>query len=167
MVKAIERLGGEPVEIDFAPFLEAARLLYEGPWVAERYAAIRDFIERQPKALHPVTAGIIGGATRHSAIDTYAAYYRLKELQRVTAPVWDGILGSGRARGAAVLRTPRAARDSWPSPDGGPAGGLPDRWWTEGTTRHRPCFAISTAASAPPFVARGLGCPAVAIIPSR
>ena len=44
------------VEIDFAPFLETARLLYEGPWVAERYVAIRDFIERQPKALHPVTA---------------------------------------------------------------------------------------------------------------
>jgi len=88
---SIERLGGEPVEIDFAPFLEAARLLYEGPWVAERYAAIREFIERNPKALHPVTAGIIGGATRYSAVDTYAAYYRLKELQRATAPVWDGI----------------------------------------------------------------------------
>jgi allophanate hydrolase len=91
LLTTIERLGGEPVEIDFAPFLEAARLLYEGPWVAERYAAIRDFIERQPKALHPVTAGIISGATRHSAIDTYAAYYRLKALQRVTAPVWDAI----------------------------------------------------------------------------
>ena len=38
--------GGEAVEVDFAPFLETARLLYEGPWVAERYAAIREFIER-------------------------------------------------------------------------------------------------------------------------
>ena len=87
----IRQLGGEEVRIDFAPFLETARLLYEGPWVAERYVAIRDFIERQPKALHPVTASIISGATRHSAIDTYAAYYRLKGLRRQTAPVWDAI----------------------------------------------------------------------------
>jgi allophanate hydrolase len=90
-VKAMSELGGQRVEVDFAPFLETARLLYEGPWVAERYVAIRDFIERQPKALHPVTASIITGATRHSAIDTYAAYYRLKGLRRQTAPVWDTI----------------------------------------------------------------------------
>ena len=90
-VKTLTGLGAERVEIDFAPFLETARLLYEGPWVAERYVAIREFIERQPKALHPVTAAIISGATRHSAIDTFAAYYRLKELRRQTAPVWDAI----------------------------------------------------------------------------
>jgi len=90
-IERIKQLGGEEVRIDFAPFLETARLLYEGPWVAERYVAIRDFIERQPKALHPVTAGIITGATRHSAIDAFAAYYRLKELRRRTAPVWDAI----------------------------------------------------------------------------
>ena len=35
----LEGLGGEAVEVDFAPFLETARLLYEGPWVAERYVA--------------------------------------------------------------------------------------------------------------------------------
>ena len=50
--QALERLGGERVAIDFAPFLETARLLYEGPWVAERYLAIREFIERRPDALH-------------------------------------------------------------------------------------------------------------------
>ena len=52
------------VEIDFAPFLETARLLYEGPWVAERYVAIRDFIDRQPEALHPVTRQIIAGGAQ-------------------------------------------------------------------------------------------------------
>src|SRR5262249_15216568 len=31
------RLGATIVEIDIEPFYEAARLLYEGPWVAERY----------------------------------------------------------------------------------------------------------------------------------
>lgn len=89
--QALEHLGGERVSIDFAPFLEAARLLYEGPWVAERYLAIREFIERHPEALHPVTRQIIGAATKHSAIDTFAAYYRLKELQRRAAPLWDEI----------------------------------------------------------------------------
>src|SRR2546427_5926114 len=89
--QAVERLGGERVTIDFAPFLEAARLLYEGPWVAERYLAIRQFIEQHPGALHPVTAQIIGGAKKHSAIDAFAAYYRLKELQRRCAPLWDEI----------------------------------------------------------------------------
>jgi allophanate hydrolase len=65
--------------------------LYEGPWVAERYVAIREFIERQPQALHPVTRSIIGSATRHLAVDAFSAYYRLKALQRQTAPVWDAI----------------------------------------------------------------------------
>jgi len=90
-VRKIRELGGEEVRIDFAPFLETARLLYEGPWVAERYVAIREFIERQPEALHPVTRAIIGGATRHSAIDAFSAYYRLQELRRTTAPVWNAI----------------------------------------------------------------------------
>ena len=82
-------LGARRVEIDFAPFLETARLLYEGPWVAERYVAIREFIERRPEALHPVTRAIIGGATRHRAIDAFDAYYRLKALQRKAAPAWE------------------------------------------------------------------------------
>ena len=91
MVSRLEKMGATRVRVDFGPFLETARLLYEGPWVAERYVAIREFIERNPKALHPVTAEIIGGAKRFSANDAFAAYYRLKELQRQTAPVWDEI----------------------------------------------------------------------------
>lgn len=90
-VQKLRALGGECVEIDFAPFLETARLLYEGPWVAERYAAIRDFIEAKPDALFPVTRQIIAGATRFSAADTFSALYKLKAMQRNTAPVWDGI----------------------------------------------------------------------------
>jgi len=91
MLERLEGLGGERVTIDFEPFLEAARLLYEGPWVAERYVGIREFIERSPEALHPVTREIIGGATKHRAIDAFAAYYRLKALQRKSAPVWDAV----------------------------------------------------------------------------
>jgi allophanate hydrolase len=90
-IRRLESLGGKAVRIDFAPFLDTARLLYEGPWVAERYAAIRAFIESSPDALFPVTRQIISGATRFSAADTYAAYYRLKALQRKTESVWGEI----------------------------------------------------------------------------
>jgi allophanate hydrolase len=90
-INRLQSLGGQPVVIDFAPFLETARLLYEGPWVAERYAAIREFIETRPDSLIPVTRQIIGGAARFSAADTYAALYRLKALQRRNEPVWDEI----------------------------------------------------------------------------
>jgi allophanate hydrolase len=91
MLERLSGMGAERVTVDFAPFLETARLLYEGPWVAERYVAIREFIERKPKALHPVTAAIIGGAKRFSANDAFSAYYRLQALRRQTAPVWDAI----------------------------------------------------------------------------
>jgi allophanate hydrolase len=90
-VQRLQTMGGQPAVIDFAPFLETARLLYEGPWVAERYAAIREFIEAKPEALFPVTRQIISGATRLSAVDTYAALYRLKALQRRTELVWNDI----------------------------------------------------------------------------
>ena len=90
-VQRLQSLGGTPVAIDFAVFLETARLLYDGPWVAERYAAIRDLIERQPQALHPVTHHIINGATRFSAADAYTSGYRLKALQRDAAQVWSEV----------------------------------------------------------------------------
>jgi allophanate hydrolase len=91
---AVEALVGEGariVEIDFAPFLEAARLLYGGPWVAERYLAIREFFDRHPDALFPVTREIISGAARFSAADCFAAGYRLQTLRRQVEPVWHSI----------------------------------------------------------------------------
>ena len=90
-IQQLEAIGGKAVEIDFAPFLETARLLYEGPWVAERYAAIRDFFETKPDAIFPVTKQIIGGATQFSAADTYISQYKLKALQRIASKVWHDI----------------------------------------------------------------------------
>ncbi len=52
-LQRLEDLGGSRIEIDFAPFLDAARLLYEGPWVAERYAAVGRFWRRIPMRRWP------------------------------------------------------------------------------------------------------------------
>ncbi|SIR02330.1 allophanate hydrolase [Sphaerotilus natans] len=81
-------LGAEIVELDIAPLLETARLLYGGPWVAERYQAIRAFIDAQPDAVFPVTREITLGGARPLAADAFAAQYRLKALQRQAAQIW-------------------------------------------------------------------------------
>ena len=65
------------------PFYEAARLLYEGPWVAERYLATRSLIASAPQSMHPVTRQIILGGAKPSAADAFAAFYQLEELRRV------------------------------------------------------------------------------------
>ncbi len=87
-VSHLQQLGGEVIEIDFEPFLEAARLLYEGPWVAERYAAIEDFIQETPEALYPVTRQIISAATAATAVEAFQAQYRLSACQRYSQAVW-------------------------------------------------------------------------------
>lgn len=87
----LQGLGGEAVEIDFAPFLEAARLLYEGPWVGERYAAIRTFFKlNSEKVISPVRE-IIDGAEQFSAADAYDGIYRLRTLKRQADHVWSDV----------------------------------------------------------------------------
>lgn len=81
--RAVDRLtalGHEPVPIDYAPFREVAALLYGGPWVAERYAAIRDFIENSADAMDPTVRRVIGAAPSFSAADAFDGQYRLKAL---------------------------------------------------------------------------------------
>jgi allophanate hydrolase len=90
-VANLRALGGTAHEIDFSPFLETARLLYEGPWVAERYAAIETLIETHPEALMDVTRTIIGGARNLGAVATFKAQYRLEALRRTSESVWDDI----------------------------------------------------------------------------
>jgi allophanate hydrolase len=90
-VERMKALGGVPVEIDLAPFLETARLLYGGPWVAERYLAIRDFFDAQPEKVFPPVREIIAGGRDFGAADTFAHLYKLREYKRVCDAVWDGI----------------------------------------------------------------------------
>ncbi len=79
-VHRLQELGGTPVTLDFAPFLEAARLLYEGPWVSERWLATRD-VDRA--SMLPVIREIIAGAEQQTAADAFAAQYRLAALKKI------------------------------------------------------------------------------------
>lgn len=87
----LARLGHSLVEIDMEPFYEAGRLLYEGPWVAERYIAARRVIEENPAALHLVTREIIAPAARLRATDVFEALYRLEALRRVAGDVFNRV----------------------------------------------------------------------------
>jgi allophanate hydrolase len=78
-------------EVDFAPFYEVAKLLYEGPWVAERWAVIEPFVKQYPDALHPVTRQVVERAKDFSASDAFSAQYRLKELSNKLAFVWEEV----------------------------------------------------------------------------
>jgi len=90
-VEDLQSKGWEVVEIDFEPFLKAARLLYEGPWVSERYTAVEEFLKAKPEAFFPATLKIIGGGGDHSARDAFAAQYKLAELRREAEAVWEGL----------------------------------------------------------------------------
>jgi allophanate hydrolase len=81
--QAAASLGAETVDI--APFLEVARLLYDGPWVAERTAALREVVERRPSILHPVTRGILEGGLRRRTADAFDAFHRLAEVRGLAA----------------------------------------------------------------------------------
>jgi len=87
-IPALEALGGEAVVFDFQPFQEAAALLYAGPWVAERLAAIQDFFAAHAGDMDPTVRRIIGGASKFTAVDTYLAQYQLEALRHQTSTVW-------------------------------------------------------------------------------
>jgi allophanate hydrolase len=87
-VRKVKNLGGEKMEIDFSIFRAAADLLYEGPWVAERLAAIQSFLRRHSNEMNPVVSGIISGGERFTAVDVYKAEYCLMDLRRAAAKYW-------------------------------------------------------------------------------
>ena len=87
-VQRLEALGGTSCEIDFAPWLAVAAMLYEGPQVAERHAGIRTFFDAHPDALDPTVRTIIAGGRRFSATDVFAAEANLAQLKAALAPLW-------------------------------------------------------------------------------
>jgi allophanate hydrolase len=87
-VRKVEQLGGKRFEIGFSAFRNAADLLYEGPWVAERLAAIRSFLRDHAEEMNPVVRSIISGGERCTAVEAYEAEYRLMDLRRAAVKQW-------------------------------------------------------------------------------
>ena len=90
-VSDLEALGGHGAKIDFSLFAQTAALLYEGPWVAERMAAIRTFFEQHARDIHPVVKQIIGGAAKYSATDLFQGTTRLHALRKAAARTWEQV----------------------------------------------------------------------------
>jgi allophanate hydrolase len=89
--QVVASMGWQIVEVDISAFLDAARLLYEGPWVAERTAVIANLLTEQPDALLPVTRTIIEAGFKGTAVDVFKAQYRLAELKRIAEDTWSEV----------------------------------------------------------------------------
>ena len=91
---ALERIraaGGISIEVDVTPILAAARLLYGGPWVAERTAVLESLLKTRPTAIHPVVRAIVETGRGISAVDTFRGLYALQEYTRAAEELWDRI----------------------------------------------------------------------------
>ncbi len=80
--------GCELVEIDIEPLLEAAQLLYGGPWVAERTAAVAALLESNPLAIDPVVREVIAPGGTMLATELWNGIYRLADLARGAEAMW-------------------------------------------------------------------------------
>jgi allophanate hydrolase len=91
ITRRVAARGHQLVEVDLAPFLAAGRLLYDGPWIAERLAAVGDFADKHPDQVHPVTLDVLRGGRGFDAVDAFRGLYRLRELRARTAPAWSAM----------------------------------------------------------------------------
>ena len=87
-IARLEAMGGKAVTIDLAPFLEAGALLYDGPWVGERLAGLRDFISDQPDALLPITRNILQSGRRFDGVAAFDGAHELRTLRCITRQQW-------------------------------------------------------------------------------
>lgn len=78
----LSKAGYEMIELDIAPFTEAANLLYQGPWLAERHIAIENIMAHHPQDVFAVTAEIIGPAAGLKTVDAFKSFYELQRLKR-------------------------------------------------------------------------------------
>lgn len=85
------RLHAELIELDIEPLNEAARLLYDGPWVAERTAAIEALLIDDPDAIDPAVRAVVERGFEITAIDSFRGAYRLAEIQRSADQLWDKV----------------------------------------------------------------------------
>ncbi len=88
--RALSTLGAiaELVEIDITPLQEAAQLLYGGPWVAERTAAMAKILTENPEAIDPTVRAVVEAGWSKTAVETFQGIYRLAEIKRHADLMW-------------------------------------------------------------------------------
>ena len=79
------------IELDIGYLQEAAALLYNGPWVAERTAALRDLLERDPDAIDPTVRKVVEPGAEISAVAAFEGHYQLAALQREAEAMWERV----------------------------------------------------------------------------
>ncbi len=87
-VEQLQAWGVQPQPVDMAPFFAVARLLYDGPWVAERHSVVASLMAQQPEALDTTVLAVISAADHFSATDAFEARYALETLRQQLAPLW-------------------------------------------------------------------------------
>jgi allophanate hydrolase len=87
-VERVARCGAELVEIDFTPFQSAAEFLYGGPWIAERYAAIKPFFDQHAQELFPVTRMIVERGRQVGGAAVFDGLARLDTLRTQAEAEW-------------------------------------------------------------------------------
>ena len=87
-LQKIKEMGHHVIEVDITPFVKAGKLLYDGPWVAERYAVIEDFIKSHPNSLDPSVKKIIESGASYTAAQGFRAIYQLKDLETECQKAW-------------------------------------------------------------------------------
>jgi allophanate hydrolase len=90
-VAQLRAWGLQPVAVDMAPLQAVAKLLYDGPWVAERYSVVRQLLDDTPEALDPTVRRVIEAARNFDAAHAFEARYALEALRRQVAPLWQQI----------------------------------------------------------------------------
>src|SRR6185295_15712938 len=88
-VEKLRALGAVSVEIDISPFLRAALLLYQGPWLAERAEAIGRFSDTHSESLLPLLREILAPAKSITGIDTFKGLHALQALRQEALPLWE------------------------------------------------------------------------------
>ena len=87
-VKKFESLGGKAYEIDYEPFNQSANLLYSGPWVSERYIAIKDVITKTPQVVNETVRTIISSGQNKDAINYFESEYILKTNRKIADKIF-------------------------------------------------------------------------------
>lgn len=84
-------VGDTQVEIDPAPLFKAGRLLYEGPWLSERFAVLEAFMASHRDDMHPVTRDILAEGAAPTAASAFRAQYELAGLKRETSRMFEAV----------------------------------------------------------------------------